>query len=195
MTLRLFPWVVIAASIAAIAFYMPSPEKVDPAAVSSQREMKGLSSLEIRLFPVDFREFGNDGSWNRLVASEAIYSYTNRTISGIDVTITMSADGSLRKIGESEMRAVRAFWDFEKRFIDLPDGGEGDSAQGWRIKVSPAVFNLENHTLIAPGRNSMSGPEFSVVGDNLRWNWQTEKILLYSPVSRILPSALSMKTP
>ena len=189
MTLRVLPWAVIAVVIAAFAFLTPALPKGDPEA--RQGERKGLSYLEIRLWPVDMREFRDDGSWNRLVATEAIYSYAERTVSGTDVTISLSAQGGLRNIGESELRASRAFWDFDRKRIELPDGGEADSAQGWKVSMAPAVFDLENRIVTAPGKNSLRKPDLSVIGENLRWNWLAEKVFLDSPVSRIMPSSLA----
>ena len=188
MTARLLPWAVMAAVIAAFAVLTPAlPKGASEAGVG---ERKGLSYLEIRLWPVDMREFRDDGSWNRLVASEAIYSYADRTVSGTGVTISLNARAGLQRIGESELRAVKAFWDFDRRRIELPDGGEGESSQGWKVNMAPAVFDLESSILSTPGKTSLDGPDFSVVGENLRWNWLDEKIFLDSPVSRIMPSSL-----
>jgi len=193
MTLRLLPWAVFAAIVAALVLLMPTLEKGIPVSASQRAERKGLSALEIRLKPVDMREFRDDGACNRLVASEAVYSYAERTVLGTEVTISMEAEGGLKKIGESDLRASRAFWDFDRKRIELPDGGEGESAQGWKVDMSPAVFDLETRVLSAPGQTTLNGPGLFVVGTDLRWDWLTGKIFLVSPVSRILPSLLPVK--
>ncbi|MCL1926150.1 MAG: hypothetical protein FWF95_03315 [Syntrophorhabdaceae bacterium] len=193
MTLRLLPWVISAAIVVGLAFFTTSPEKVMPVSASQLAERKGVSALEIRLVPVDLREFRDDGACNRLVASEAVYSYAERTIWGTEVTISIEAEGGFRKIGESDLRATRAFWDFDRKRIELPDGGQADSANGWKVDMSPAVFDLEGQILSAAGKTSLNGPGLVVVGDNLRWDWAAGKIFLVSPVSQILPSSLPVK--
>jgi len=193
MTLRLLPWTVFAVIVAGLVFLTPALEKGIPVSASQRAERKGLSALEIRFRPVDMREFRDDGACNRLVASEAIYSYAERSISGTEVTISLEAEGGFKKIGESDLRAARAFWDFDGKRIELPDGGQAESTQGWKVDMAPAVFNLETRILSAPGKTSLSGPGLFVIGEDLSWDWLTGKIFLVSPVSRILPSSLPVK--
>ena len=190
MTLRLLLWAVFAAIVAVLVFFTPALEKGVPASASQHAERKGLSSLEILLVPVDLWEFHEDGACNRLIASDAVYSYADRTILGNEVTISIGEEKSFRKIGESDLRASRAFWDFDGKRIELPDGGQAESAQGWKVDMEPAVFDLETRILSAPGKTYLNGPGLSVVGVGLRWDWMAEKIFLVSPVSRILPSSL-----
>ncbi|MCL2102817.1 MAG: hypothetical protein FWH25_02135 [Syntrophorhabdaceae bacterium] len=194
MTPRLLPWAVFIAIVAGFGFLMPKLEKGMYVSESQRAERKGLSALEIRLEPVDMREFRDDGACNRLVASEAVYRYADRTVEGTKVKIYMEAEGGLRKIGNSDLRAARAFWDFDRERIKLPDGGQGESEQGWNVDMAPAELDLKTRVLRAPGKTSMSGPGLFIIGDNLRWDWPTGKISLVSPVSQILPSSLPVKT-
>lgn len=192
MTLRLLPWAVLAGIVAALAFLTPPLEVGLPSAASRDGAGKGLSALEIRMEPVDLREY-HDSGWNQLVASEAVYSYTGKTVAGTDVSISFGAEEHLEKIGHSVLRASKAFWDFEGKRIDLPAGGVADSAGGWSARLEPAVLDLETRVLRVPGRVSLVGPGVSIVGGNLRWDWLSGKITLDSPTSRFLPSALPVK--
>ena len=188
MSFRLLPWAVFAAIVAGLAFLAPAPEEAAP--VSSAARGKGLLNLEVRLWPVDLREFRDDGAWNRLEAKEAVYSYGRKTVVGTGVAVSL---GTGKSFDGSVIRADRAFWDFDGKSIDLPDGGRADREGGWKGELAPATLDLDARILRVPGAVSLSGPGFSVVGGNLEWHWPDGKLSMDSPVSRITPASLPRK--
>jgi hypothetical protein len=185
MTLRLLPWAVFAAAVAALSLLAPAPEEAAPVPASG----RGPAALEltVRLSPVDLREFHDDGGWNRLEAEEAVYSYGRRTVTGTGVAVSLG-EGKAR--GGSVIRAARAFWDFNEKSIELPEGGRAEREGGWRGELAPARLDLETRILRVPGAVTLSGPGLSVVGGNLEWRWPDGKIRMDSPVSRIAPASL-----
>jgi hypothetical protein len=190
MNHRLLPWAVFAAVIAGLAFLAPTPENVPPVPSAARGAGTAALDLEVRMGPVDMREFHDDGTWNRLEAGEAVYSYGRKTVEGTDVSVSL---GTGKGLEGSVIRAVRAFWDFDGKSIELPEGGRADRKGGWTGELAPATLDLDTRTLRVPGAVSLSGPGLSVVGGNLEWRWPDGKITMDSPVSRIIPASLPGK--
>jgi hypothetical protein len=87
MALRLLPWALFAAAVAALSLFTPAAEEAAPVP-ASEREAAALD-LTVRLSPLDLREFHDGGGWNRLEAEEAVYSYGGRTVTGTGVTFSL----------------------------------------------------------------------------------------------------------
>lgn len=185
MTLRLLPWAAFAAAVAALSFLAPALEKAAPVP-ASERKAAALD-LEVRLSPVDLREFHDDGGWNRLEAEKAVYSYGRRTVTGTGVSVSL---GEGKVSGGSVVRAPSAFWDFNGRSIDLPEGARAEREDGWGGEFASARIDLDTRTLRVPGAVTLSGPGLSVTGENLEWRWPDGRISMDSPVSRIVPESL-----
>jgi hypothetical protein len=190
MSLRLLPWAFFAAVVAGLAFLAPTPEGAAPAPSEAGGAEAAALDLEVRMGPVDMRELHDDGTWNRLEAKEAVYSYGRKTVDGTGVSVSL---GTGKSLDGSVIRAVRAFWDFEGRSIELPEGGRADRKGGWTGELAPASLDLGTRTLRVPGAVSLSGPGLSIVGGNLEWRWPDGKITMDSPVSRITPKSLPGK--
>lgn len=185
MTLRLLPWALFAAAVAALSFLAPAPEEAAPVPASDRKA--AALELTVRLSPFDLREFHDDGAWNRLEAKEAVYSYGQRTVTGTGVAVSL---GEGKAPGGAVIRAARAFWDFNGKSIELPDGAHADREGGWRGELAPGRIDLDTRTLRVPGAVTLTGPGLSVVGGNLEWRWPDGKIRMDSPVSRIAPASL-----
>jgi len=190
MNLRLLPWAVFAAVVAGLAFLSATPVDVAKVPSAASGAETAALDLEVRLKPVDMQEFHDDGDWNRLEAKEAVYSYGRKTVEGTGVSVSL---GTGKRLDGSVIRAARAFWDFDGKSIELPEGGRADRNGGWTGELAPARLDLDTRTLRVPGAVSLSGPGFSVVGGNLVWRWQDGKITMDSPVSRITPASLPGK--
>lgn len=187
MTLRLLPWAVFAAVVAGLFFLAPAPEDGVPVSSADGGSEAAALDLEIRLGPVDMREIHDDGTWNRLEAKKAVYSYGRKTVEGTGVSVSL---GPGKGLDGSVIRAARAFWDFDGKSVELPEGGQADREGGWKAELAPARLDLDTRILRAPGAVSLSGPGLSVVGGNLEWRWPDGKITMDSPVSRITPTAI-----
>ncbi len=185
MALRLLPWALFAAAVAALSLFTPAAEEAAPVP-ASEREAAALD-LTVRLSPLDLREFHDGGGWNRLEAEEAVYSYGGRTVTGTGVTFSL---GEGKAAGGSVLRAARAFWDFNGNSVELPEGGRAEREGGWRGELAPARIDLDTRILRVPGAVTLTGPGLSVVGGNLEWSWPDGKIRMDSPVSRIAPASL-----
>ncbi len=185
MNARLLPWAVFALIVAGLALGTAGPGNGAPA-TAALPEADG-DGPEIRMAPVAMREFHDDGTWNRLDAREAVYSYGRKTVKGSEVVVFL---GTGEDFKGSVIRAPRAFWDFNGRTVSLPDGGEADREGGWKGELSPADLDLAAGVLRVPGPVSLSGPGFSLAGTNLVWRWLDGKITLDSPVTRVAPAAL-----
>lgn len=190
MNLRLLPWAAFAAFVAGLSLFAPAPEDAAPVSSPAREAEESALELEIRLGPVDLREFRDDGTWNRLEAGEALYSYGRKTMEGTAVAVSL---GEGKDSGGSVLRASRAFWDFDGRSIDLPEGGRAEREGGWRGEFAPARLELDTRILRVPGAVTLTGPGLSVSGGNLAWHWPDGKITMDSPVSRIVPASLRGK--
>jgi hypothetical protein len=133
------------------------------------------------------RELHDDGSWNRLEAVEAVYSYGRRTVAATAVAVSV---GRGMGFSGSVIRAPRAFWDFDGQTVDLPEGARADREGGWKGEFSFASLDLDGRILRVPGRVSLSGPGLSVSGENLRWGWPDGKVTMDAPASRIAPASV-----
>jgi hypothetical protein len=185
MNARLLPWAAFAVVVAVLALGTTVPGDGVPApAVSPGTDAGGP---EVRMGPVEMREFHDDGTWNRLDAREAVYSYARKTVKGSEVVVSLGTGGNFKR---SVIRAPMAFWDFNSRSVSLPEGGVADREGGWKGDLSPAALDLAGGILRVPGPVSLSGPGFSVAGTNLVWRWPDGKVTLDSPVSLIAPAAL-----
>jgi hypothetical protein len=188
MNLRLLPWAVFAAAVAVLAFQAPGPGVGAGTSASARGSAESL--LEIRLGPVDLREFQDDGAWNRLEAEEAVYSYGRKTVQASGVIVSLGMGETLKG---SVIRATSAFWDFQGKAISLPDGGRADREGGWNGDLSPASLDLSGRILRVPGAVSLSGPGISIAGRNLEWRWMDGKIAMDAPAGRIAPAMLPGK--
>ena len=190
MSPRLLPWAVFAAVVAGLAFLAPTPEVAAPVSSAARGEGTAALDLEVRLGPVDMREFHDDGTWNRLEAKEAVYSYGRKTVQASGVVVSLGVGETLKG---SVIRASSAFWDFQGKSISLPEGGRADREGGWNGDLSPASLDLSGRILRVPGAVSLSGPGFSLAGRNLEWRWMDGKIEMDAPASRIAPAMLPEK--
>jgi hypothetical protein len=139
---------------------------------------------EIRLGPVDVRELHDDGSWNRLDADGAVYSYANRTVSAGGVTVFL---GEGAPFAGTTVRAPRAAWDLDGKTIGLPEGCRVARKGGWTGELSAATLDLAGSILRVPGPARVEGPGVSVQGENLAWEWVEGKITMESTTSRLSP--------
>jgi hypothetical protein len=139
---------------------------------------------EIRLGPVDVRELHDDGSWNRLDADGAVYSYTSKTVSAWGVTVFLG-EGS--PFAGTTVRAPRAAWNLDRKAIGLPEGCRAARKDGWTGELSAATLDLASSVLRVPGPARIEGPGVATRGKNLAWEWVEGKITMESTTSRISP--------
>jgi hypothetical protein len=184
MNVRLLPWAAMALLVLVLAIRSALTATVVavPTGVMEQ-EMAG-GDPEIRLGPMDVRELHDDGSWNRLDAEGAVYSYASRTVSSVGVTVLL---GEGAPFAGTTVRAPRAVWDLDGKTIGLPEGGEVARKDGWTGELSAATLDLAGSVLRAPGPGRIEGPGVSVQGKNLAWEWAEGKITMESTTSRITP--------
>ena len=184
MNVRLLPWAAMALLILVLAIRSSLPANVAavPAGVSGPETAGG--GPEIRLGPVDVRELHDDGSWNRLDADGAVYSYANRTVSAGGVTVFL---GEGAPFAGTTLRAPRAAWDLDGKTIGLPEGCRVARKGGWTGELSAATLDLAGSVLRVPGPAKIEGPGVSVQGKNLAWEWVEGKITMESTTSRLSP--------
>lgn len=184
MNVRLFPWVAMALIVLVLAVRSALSTNVAavPAGATGQ-EMSG-GGPEVRLGPVDVRELHDDGSWNRLDASGAVYAYASRTVTAGEVTIFL---GEGAPFAGTTVRARRATWDLDGKTIRLPEGCRVERKGGWTGELSTATLDLAGSVLRVPGPARIEGPGVSVQGKSLAWEWVEGKITMESPRSLLPP--------
>lgn len=184
MNVRLLPWAAMALLVLVLSIRSAlTPTDVAVPTGVTQQETAG-GGPEIRLGPVDVRELHDDGSWNRLDAEGAVYSYASRTVSSVGVTVFLG-EGS--PFAGTTVRAPRAVWDLDGKTIGLPEGGGIARKDGWAGELSAATLDLARSVLRSPGPGKIEGPGVSVHGKNLAWEWAEGKITMESTTSRISP--------
>jgi len=184
MNLRLLPWAAIALLVLVLAVRIALPTNVVAVpAGAPEPEMAG-GGPEIRLGPVDVRELHDDGSWNRLDADGAVYSYANRTVSAGGVTVFL---GEGAPFAGTTVRAPRAAWDLDGKTIGLPEGCRVARKGGWTGELSAATLDLAGSILRVPGPARVEGPGVFVQGENLAWEWVEGMITMEATTSRLSP--------
>jgi hypothetical protein len=185
MSLRLSLWPAVAALVLvlAVAAARSPGHSLQPAPATESAE----TGPEVRLEPVEVREFHDDGNWDRLTAAGAVYSYARRTLRASDVVVSL---GNGETLQGAVIRAPEARWDFDGKKITLPDGARADRQGGWTGVLSAGTLDLAGRILQVPGAASIAGPGFAVTGSNLEWYWWGGKLTLQSPRSRIAPASL-----
>ena len=187
MNLRLLPWAAIALLVLGLAVRtaLPTKDVVAPAGTAGAESPGG--GPEIRVGPVDVREFHDDGTWNRLDAQGAVYGYANRTVSALGVTVFV---GEGAPFAGTTVRAPRATWDLDGKTIGLSGGCRAEGKGGWTGELSASTLDLARSVLRAPGPARIEGPGVSVQGKNLAWEWVEGKITMESTRSRISPATV-----
>jgi hypothetical protein len=185
MNLRLLPWAAMALLVLVIAVWssLPTNGVTVPAGATGPETAGG--GPEIRLGPVDVREFHDGGSWNRLDADGAVYGYASRTVSAWGVTVFLEEGAAF---AGTTVRAPRAAWDLDGKTIGLSEGGRAERKDGWTGEFSPATLDLAGSVLRVPGPARIEGPGVSVQGKNLAWEWVEGKVTLESTRSRLSPA-------
>ena len=185
MNARLFPWAAMVFLVLGIAvrFALPGKGVAVPAGASGMESAGG--GPEIRLGPVDVRELRDDGSWNRLDADGAVYTYTTRTLAAGGVTVFL---GNGTEYPGTTVRAPRAAWNLDGKSIVLPEGCRIAREGGWTGELSAATLDLAGNVLRVPGPAKIEGPGVFVEGKNLAWQWEAGKITMETPRSRISPA-------
>jgi hypothetical protein len=185
MNVRLLPWAAMALLVLVLAVHsaLTATDVSVPAGVVEQEAAGG--SPEIRLESVDVRELHDDGSWNRLDADSAVYSYASKTISAGGVTVFLG-EGS--PFAGMTVRAPRAAWDLDAKTIGLPEGCQVARKGGWTGELSATTLDLAGSVLRVPGPARIEGPGVSVQGENLAWEWAEGKITMESTTSRLSPA-------
>jgi len=182
MNARLLPWAAMALLVLVLAIRSAlTTNVVVPAATGPETAGGGP---EIRLGPVDVREFHDDGSWNRLDADGAVYAYASRTVSAGGVTVFL---GESSPFAGTTVRAPRAVWDLDGKRIGLPEGCRVARKGGWTGELSAATLDLAGSVLRVPGPARIEGPGVSAQGKNLAWEWVEGKITMESTGSRLSP--------
>jgi hypothetical protein len=184
MNARLLPWAAMALLVLVLSVHsaLTATDLAVPTGVAEEETAGG--GPEIRLGLVDVREIHDDGSWNRLDAKGAIFSYATRTVSSVGVTVLL---GQGAPFAGTTVRAPRAVWDLDGKTIGLPEGGDVARNDGWTGELSAATVDLAGSVLHAPGPGRIEGPGVSVRGKNLAWDWAEGKITMESTTSRISP--------
>ena len=185
MSARLLPWAACAALVLALAVRAALPGKGGAVPAPAGARGAGETGPEIRLGPAEVREFHDDDTSNRLSADGAVYEYARKTLSSRG-TVVYLMGGALRG---SIVRAPSASWDFDRAMVSLPEGGRMENEGGWGGELSPAIVDLAGRLLRVPGAATVTGPGFSVTGQNLAWNWREGKITMDSPRGLIRPAA------
>jgi hypothetical protein len=184
MNARLLPWAAMALLVLGLAVRSALPGKVVPVPVGVSEPVMVGGGPEIRLGPVQMREFHDDGAWNRLDADGAVYAYASRTVIAGNVTVFLG-DGA--KFSGTTVLAPNAAWDLDGKSIGLPEGCRITREGGWNGQLSATTLDLTGKVVRVPGPASIEGPGISVEGNDLAWRWDEGKITLESPISRISP--------
>lgn len=184
MNLRLLPWAAMALLVLVLAVHSALTATVVAVPEGKTGQETAGGSPEIRLGTVNVRELHDDGSWNRLDADAAAYSYAGRTVSAGRVTVFLG-EGS--PFAGTTVRAPRAEWDLDKRTIGLPDGCEVARKGGWTGELSAATLDLAGSVLHVRGHSRIEGPGVSLQGENLAWEWVQGKATMESTTSRLSP--------
>jgi len=187
MNLRLLPWAAIALLVLGLAVLSALPTKVAVAPGGTTGAESPGGGPEIRVGPVDVREFRDDGTWNRLDAQVAVYGYANRTVSAQGVTVFV---GEGTSFAGTTVRAPRALWDLDGKTIGLSEGCRAEGKGGWTGELSASTLDLAGSVLRTPGPARIEGPGVSVQGKNLAWEWVEGKITMESTMSRISPGTV-----
>ena len=177
MNARLFPWAAMALVVLILAVRAALSTDVVPVLAGATGQETAGGGPEILLGPVDLRELHDDGSWNRLDANGAIYSYATRTVTAGGVTVFLG-EGS--PFAGTTVRAPRAVWDLDGKTIRLPEGCRMARDGGWTGELSPATLDLAGSVLRVPGPARIDGPGVSVQGKSLAWEWVEGKITMES---------------
>jgi hypothetical protein len=184
MNARLLPWVAMALLVLVLAVRSALLTHVVAVPAGAPGPETAGGGPEIRLGLVDVRELHDDGSWNRLDADGAVYTYASRTVSAGGVTVFLG-EGS--PFAGTTVRAPRAAWDLDGKTIGLPEGCRVARKGGWTGELSAATLDLAGAVLRVPGPARIEGPGVSVQGKNLAWEWVEGKITMESTTSRLSP--------
>ncbi len=190
MNVRLLPWAVFALIVLLLAIRgVPSGKApgIPPAAGTAPAQGIAAGGPEIRLGPVEMREYHDDGWWNLLTARTAVYSYSGKTVGASDVVISL---GERAVVKGGRIEAPEAFWNLDRKTIELPEGGRAVREGGWDAELSRAFLDLPDRILRVPGPASLAGPGFAIAGNHLVWHWGEGRVTMESPRSRILPAGL-----
>lgn len=185
MNARILPWAAMALLVLVLAVRSALPGKGVAVPAGAPEPDSAIGGPEIRLGPVEVREHHDDGSWNRLDAEGAVYSYAGRTVDAGDVTVFL---GNGAPVSGTTVRAPRAAWNLDGKTIGLPGGCRIEREGGWTGELSAATLDLAGRVLRVPGPARIEGPGVFVEGKNLAWQWGEGKITMESPRSRILPA-------
>lgn len=170
-----------AGAVLALVLLLAPPDGGEPAGTDSPGE--GARGPVVVIEESLFREVRPDGRITRMRFDRATYAVVARTVDARGVTLGVPSPS-----GEVEVAAPRAFWDTDKGRIDLPDGGEAESAQGWRAEVAASELDLSGRVLSA-GRAVVRGPGIVFEGENLVWRWEDGTVALDRPKGRVEPAA------
>lgn len=185
MNARIFPWAAMALLVLVLSVRSAIPGKgtAVPAGTSGPETAGG--GPEIRLGPVEVREFHDDGSWSRLDADGAVYAYASRMVAAGGVTVFL---GNGTRFSGTTVRAPHAAWNLDGKTIGLPEGCRIAREGGWTGDLSAATLDLAGRVLRVSGPARIEGPGVFVEGKNLAWQWEEGKITMESPRSRFLPA-------
>lgn len=186
MNLRLLPWAAIALLVLVLAVRSALPTKAAGAPAGTAEAQAPGGGPEIRVGPVDVREFHDDGTWNRLDAQGAVYGYADRTVSAWGVTVFV---GEGAPFAGTTVSAPRATWNLDGKTIGLSEGCRAEGKGGWKGEFSASTLELAGSVMRVPGPARIEGPGVSVQGRNLAWRWAEGRITMESTRSRISPAA------